>query len=61
MQKLKMDVRGRDLITGLPKTITVYSREMLEAMIEPAMMIVDAVHSVLEKTPPELAADISDR
>ena len=35
--------------------------EMLEALIEPAMMIVDAVHSVLEKTPPELAADISDR
>ena len=56
-----MDIRGRDLGTGLPKTITVHSSEMLEALIEPAMMIVDAVHSVLEKTPPELAADISDK
>ena len=54
-------IRGRDLITGLPKTVTVYSSEMLEAVIEPAMMIVDAVHSVLERTPPELAADISDK
>ena len=56
-----MDMRGRDLVTGLPKTITVHSSEMLEALIEPAMMIVDSVHSVLEKTPPELAADISDK
>ncbi len=61
IQDMEMDVRGRDLITGLPKTITVHSSEMLEALIEPAMSIVDAVHSVLEKTPPELAADISDR
>ena len=56
-----MDIRGRDLTTGLPRTITIYSSEMMEAMEEPAMMIVDAVHSVLEKTPPELAADISDK
>ena len=61
IQDVEMDVRGRDLITGLPKTITVYSSEMLEALIEPATMIIDAVHSVLEKTPPELAADISDK
>lgn len=61
IQDMEMDIRGRDLITGLPKTITIHSSEMLEALIEPAMMIVDAVHSVLEKTPPELAADISDR
>ena len=61
IQDVEMDIRGRDLSTGLPKTITVYSSEMLEALIEPAMMIVDAVHSVLERTPPELAADISDR
>ncbi len=61
IQDMEMDIRGRDLITGLPKTITVHSSEMLEALIEPAMMIVDCVHSVLEKTPPELAADISDR
>lgn len=61
IQDMEMDIRGRDLITGLPKTITIHSSEMLEALIEPAMMIVDSVHSVLEKTPPELAADISDR
>ncbi len=61
IQDTEMDIRGRDLRTGLPKTITVHSSEMLEALIEPAMMIVDAVHSVLERTPPELAADISDK
>ena len=56
-----MDVRGRNLVTGLPKTISITSDETLEALREPAMSIVDAVHSVLEKTPPELAADIYDR
>ena len=61
MQEADMEIRGRDLATGLPKNIKVYSGEMLEALIEPAMMIVDAVHSVLERTPPELAADISDK
>jgi len=61
IQDMEMDVRGRDLITGLPKTITIYSSEMMEALEEPAMLIIDAVHSVLEKTPPELAADISDK
>ncbi len=61
IQDIEMDIRGRDLITGLPKTITIYSSEMMEALQEPAMMIIDAVHSVLEKTPPELAADISDK
>ncbi len=61
IQDTEMDIRGRDLITGLPKTLTVHSSEMLEALIEPAMMIVDAVHSVLERTPPELSADISDK
>ena len=61
IQDIEMDIRGRDLVTGLPKTITIYSSEMMEALTEPAMMIVDAVHSVLEKTPPELAADISDK
>ena len=58
---MEMDVRGRDLITGLPKTITIYSSEMMEALDEPAGLIIDAVHSVLERTPPELAADISDK
>ncbi|MFR2534738.1 MAG: rod shape-determining protein [Clostridia bacterium] len=61
IQDAQMDIRGRDLVTGLPKTVSIYSSEMLEALMEPALMIVDAVHSVLEKTPPELAADISDK
>ena len=56
-----MEVRGRNLITGLPKNITVTSEEMHEALYEQVNAVVDAVHSVLEKTPPELAADISDR
>jgi rod shape-determining protein MreB len=58
---ITMDCRGRDLITGLPKNITVSSEEMLEALREPVNAISDAVHSVLEKTPPELASDISSR
>ncbi len=58
---LQMDVRGRNLITGLPKTITVTSEETEEALRETTASIVDAVHSVLEKTPPELASDIADR
>lgn len=61
IQDIEMDIRGRDLTTGLPKTVTIYSSEMMEALTETAMMIVDAVHSVLEKTPPELASDISDK
>lgn len=61
IQDTEMEIRGRDLVTGLPKTISIHSSEMLEALIEPAMEIVEAVHSVLEKTPPELAADISDK
>lgn len=56
-----MDVRGRNLVTGLPKTITVTSEETEEALKETTSQIVEAVHSVLEKTPPELAADIADR
>mgnify|MGYP000880339200 CR=1 FL=1 len=58
---LTMEVRGRNLVTGLPKTIVVTSDETLEALREPALQIVDAVHNVLERTPPELAADIFDR
>ena len=56
-----MQIRGRDLSTGLPKTLNIYSSEMLEALNEPAMMVVDSVHSVLEKTPPELASDIVEK
>ena len=61
IQDMEMDVRGRHLGTGLPVTLTLHSSEMMEALLEPAMQIVDAVHGVLEKTPPELAADISDK
>lgn len=56
-----LDVRGRNLITGLPKNITVTSEEMQEALQESVLSICECVHNVLEQTPPELAADISDR
>ena len=56
-----MDIRGRNLVTGLPKTVTVTSTETEEALKEATSQIVEAIHSVLEKTPPELAADIADR
>lgn len=52
---------GKNVITGLPKTVTVTSEEVREALQECTTKIVEAVHSVLEKTPPELAADIVDR
>jgi len=60
-QTSSIEVRGRNLITGLPKTISVTSDEMFEALQESVLSIVDAVHSVLERTPPELAADIAER
>ena len=60
-QNETMDVRGRNLVTGLPRTITVSSEETEEALREATLQIVEAVHSVLEKTPPELAADVADR
>lgn len=59
--ELTMDVRGRNLVTGLPENITINSSEMLEALKECVDQIVSLAHVVLEKTPPELAADISDR
>jgi len=58
---LVMEVRGRNLVTGLPKTVQVTSDETMDALLEPATQIVNAVHSVLERTPPELAADIYER
>ena len=60
-QKLEMDVRGRDVTTGLPINLTVNSDDILEALYEPSMQILEAVFSVLEKTPPELSADIAER
>lgn len=57
----EMDIRGRDLLTGLPKTITITSSEIAESLKESVAAIVEAVKGTLEKTPPELAADIMDR
>lgn len=60
-ESVSVDVRGRNLVSGLPKTVTVTSEETEEALKDTTVQIVEAVHSVLEKTPPELAADIADR
>lgn len=57
----EIDIRGRDLVSGLPRTITVRSGEIQEALKESVMLIVEAAKNVLEKTPPELSADIIDR
>ncbi len=56
-----MEIRGRDLLTGLPKTIEITAEEIAEALKDTVYAIVDAVKNTLEKTPPELAADIMDR
>lgn len=56
-----MEVRGRNLMTGLPRNIKISSSEMLEALEEPVYQIVETVHHVLERTPPELAADIGNQ
>lgn len=60
-QELVLEVRGRDLVAGLPKTIEVTSAEIREALMEPITAIVDRVKSVLEQTPPELSSDIIER
>ena len=60
-EELEIEVKGRDIITGIPKTVTVHSSEIRESLQEPIMAIVDAVRLALEKTPPELASDIVDR
>ncbi|MDR0272380.1 MAG: rod shape-determining protein MreB, partial [Clostridiales bacterium] len=60
-QSVSIEIRGRNLVTGLPKTIAVTSEEMMEALHEPVATVVEAVHNVLERTPPELASDIADR
>ncbi len=59
-EEVSMECRGRDLVTGLPKIVTITSEEVMEALEEPLHMICEAVHGVLERTPPELAADISN-
>ena len=60
-ETISMDVKGRNLMTGLPKTMSITSDEMLEALHDPALQIVEAIHGVLERTPPELASDIYER
>jgi len=60
-EELQAEVRGRDLISGLPKTITITTGEIREALAEPVSSIVDAVRVTLDKTPPELAADIMEQ
>lgn len=60
-EELTMDVRGRDLISGLPKTITITSEEIREALNEPILAIVEGSKMTLENTPPELASDLIDR
>jgi len=60
-QELTMEVRGRDQVGGLPKTITIRSSEVREAIAEPLAAIVSAAKSVLERTPPELASDVIDK
>ncbi|AZK45880.1 rod shape-determining protein [Paenibacillus lentus] len=57
----ELDIRGRDMVSGLPLTITITSREVQEALSDPVHSIVTAAKSVLERTPPELSADIIDR
>jgi rod shape-determining protein MreB len=60
-EEVHAEVRGRDMLTGLPKTIILSSDEVRRALEEPVAQIVDAIRSTLDKTPPELAADIMDR
>jgi rod shape-determining protein MreB and related proteins len=60
-EEVQAEVRGRDMLTGLPKTVIISSEEIRHALEEPVSQIVDAIRSTLDKTPPELAADIMDR
>ena len=60
-EQLVMDIKGRDLISGIPKTLTINETEIREALSEPVSIILDTIKVILENTPPELAADIVDR
>jgi rod shape-determining protein MreB len=60
-EEIKKEVKGRDLVDGIPKTISIDSREIRKALDDPIMMIVEAIRMSLERTPPELASDILDR
>src|SRR5207249_6400246 len=59
--EVQAEVRGRDMLTGLPKTVVLSSEEVRRALDEPVTQIIEAIKSTLDKTPPELAADIMDR
>jgi rod shape-determining protein MreB and related proteins len=59
-EEKKMDIRGRDMISGLPKTLEISSKEVYDAMKEPIFNIIDAIKSTLEKTPPELSSDVME-
>jgi rod shape-determining protein MreB len=60
-EEVEAEIRGRDLVTGLPKTIVLSSKEVRHALDVPLTQIIDAVKQTLDKTPPELASDIMDR
>ena len=60
-EELRMDIKGRDLVEGVPKTISISDSEVREALAEPISQIVEAVRQALERTPPELSADIMDK
>ena len=60
-EELTMEVKGRDLVAGLPKTLTISSEEVREALSEPIALIIESVRATLERTPPELSADLVDR
>jgi rod shape-determining protein MreB len=60
-EEVQAEVRGRDMLTGLPKTVILSSEEVRHALEEPVSQIIDAIKSTLDKTPPELSADIMDR
>jgi len=55
-----MEIKGRNLLNGLPENVTVSSAEIRDALVEPLSRVIDAIKSTLEKTPPELSADIID-
>jgi rod shape-determining protein MreB len=60
-EELQAEIRGRDMVSGLPKTVVLTSEELRVAIEEPLSQIVDAIKATLDRTPPELASDIMDR
>jgi rod shape-determining protein MreB len=60
-EEIKLDIKGRDLVEGVPKTLSISDEEIREALAETVATIVEAVRMALERTPPELSADIMDK